>query len=744
MDEFWRLAQQPALRVWTAGAVPRCESNAAALRWALGQDVEEAELPARWQALAVQALAAPAGPWNLGEGGPPLAGQLIAVPDGALLWWDAAASDGMLLLLRERFSTVAGAAGLGLWSGEGPFSAVEWNEPMYRIHHRDPAAGPPTLEQWFGQHVHPLDTQRVLREFEEGQRLWTPVQQNEFRIRTPDGGVRWISSWTRREQRDGRRLAFGLHLDVTDRRDAEMELQQERESTLFALGAAGVGVWRRVGADQVFWSEAMYRLRGLDPADPRPPLELARLSIHPEDRAEAEAMEERFRLQTEPFEWEFRVVWPDGSQRWLVTRGKAVRDDASGLLYTAGVNVDVTESHHAQALAQEGLRLEQMKRTQSEFLARVSHELRTPMNAVLGFTQLLAYDQREPLTERQAERVSRIDAAGRHLLALIDDVLDLARIDVDQQPLSDEPVRLDELVRESMDWVASLAAEAGVTLHLQTPHLEGRVRADRRRLGQIAINLLTNAIKYNRRGGWVELGTRCRGDDIDGSLQWALVVSDSGRGLEPEQRKRIFEPFNRLGAEREGIAGTGIGLAIVRQLSERMGGTVELDSVPGVGSEFRVWLPADTEATRPAVLEEYPLRAADGMRTGAGERLRVLCIEDNPVNQLLVGELLALRSAVEQHSAIDGRSGIAQALAVRPDVVLLDMQLPDMHGSEVLVALRDRPELAHCRFIALSANAMPSDVQTALAQGFDDYWTKPIEVSSFLSGIDALIEQARC
>jgi len=857
MDDFWRQALQPALRVWRRAPEPAWEANAAATEWARGQGLDEAGLAQRWPQLAARLLDQAEGPWPLGEDGPLLKGQLITVADGALLWWqsgptlaaalrdagvavwridpagqtlsfdphsadpvsvergvrsisldairervhpedhaaviratsealqgehavdvvarylqldqswkpmltrrviqrDAAGrSLGLLgisldisllvreredmLRLRERIGTVADAVSLGLWSREGADDKVEWNETMYRLHERDPAEGPPGFEEYLARHVHTPDVERIRRARDEAERAWPAIEQTEFRIRKRDGGLRWIYSWTRHELRDGRRVAFGLHLDVSERRDAEFALQQERERALFALGAAGVGVWQRIDATHAYWSEAMYRLRGLEPDDPRPPHELNLCCMHPEDQGQLEIMSERFRQSGLPYEWEFRVIWPDGTERWLVTRGRAVRDAAGQLQYMAGVNVDVTERRQAQALAQEGQRLEQLKRTQSEFLARVSHELRTPMNAVLGFTQLLHYDQREPLSPRQHERVARIDAAGRHLLALIDDVLDLARIDVDQQPLADEPVTLDDLVREALDLVAGQAAGAGITLRIAGGHLDGRVRADRRRLGQIAINLLTNAIKYNRPGGHVELSTRTRGDED--SQQWALVVRDSGRGLRPEQARRIFEPFNRLGAELEGIEGTGIGLAIVRQLSERMGGTVELDSQAGVGSEFRVWLPADNEATRPAELDELPtlsppLGAAESV---VPRRFRLLCVEDNPVNQLLVTELLALRPAIELHCVATGRAGIHQALMLQPEVMLLDMQLPDLHGSEVLAALRGRPQLAHCRFIALSANASPVDVQQALAQGFDDYWTKPIDVGRFLAGIDALL-----
>jgi PAS domain S-box-containing protein len=865
MEEFWRLAQQAALRVWRQGGALRCEPNAAALQWAREQGLDEHEQSPQWQNLAVRVLAAAdagARRWRLGEDGPAFMGQAIVAGDGALLWWLPATSapddhrlertlklagvslwridteaqwmtfdprsadpisvvpppEGMslaavrerihpddleqvrqaaaaalagdrhvdvvtrylqadgswrptltrrvaqrdaqgrplgllgisldisiLVAERERMLSVAEAAGLGLWNRDAEDGRVEWNQTMYRLHHRNPADGPPDLEHWWTHHVHPLDQARLRREQAQAERLWTPSVHTEFRIPTPDGGLRWIYSWTRRELRDGRRLAFGLHLDVSDRRGVESALQEERERALFALSAAGVGVWRRLGPERAYWNEAMYRLRGLEPDDPRPIPELAQVCLHPEDRASWAQISERYAgagHSEETNEWEFRVVWPDGSVHWLVSRGRSICDEQGRPLYMTGINVDVTERHQAQAVALEGQRLAQLKRTQSEFLARVSHELRTPMNAVLGFSQLMVYDASDPLSERQAERLRRIESAGRHLLALIDDVLDLARIDVDRQPLADEPVSLDVLARESMDWVDEQARAAGIRLRLARPLVAGRVRADPRRLGQVLINLLTNAIKYNRPQGWVEVGSLARGqaEDGEGPAEWALVVRDSGRGLKPEAQQRIFEPFNRLGAELEGIAGTGIGLAIVRQLTERMGGSIELLSEVGVGSEFRIWLPADQEATRAAPLDELPALVRTAAPTPAGsEQLRLLCIEDNLTNQLLVRELLALRPAVALSCADNGRAGIAQALLLRPDVVLLDMQLPDLHGSEVLRALRRSPELAHCVIIALSANAMPSDVEAARALGFDDYWTKPIEVARFLRGIDRLL-----
>jgi PAS domain S-box-containing protein len=627
----------------------------------------------------------------------------------------------------ERLAELASAAGLGLWTRSGPPATAVWNDAMYRIYRRTREQGAPTLDEWYTEILHPQDAARFRAEQEACEAEWRPIFHTEFRVRTPDGRPQWIYAWSRRDTHEGRRYAFGLHIDVTEQRLARIELERERERALFAIDAAGVGVWRRtLDRREVVWNDTMYRLRGLDPADPRSPLDIALACIHPDDLPQVQVLMGEL-VAGRPYEHEYRIVRPDGSVRWLASRGRLVEDDEGP--YLTGVNVDVTERRHADDLRRERERLEQSQRAQSSFLARVSHELRTPLNAVLGFAQLLGFDADEPLSPRQAERVQRIEFAGRHLLALIDDVLDLARIEADQQPYRRESVALDAVARESLGWVAAPARQAGIALRIADAPLAGVASADRRRLGQVAVNLLTNAIKYNRPGGEVEVSTRVEPG------RCALVVRDTGRGMTPEQCRRAFEPFDRLGAEDEGIEGTGIGLTIVRQLVQRMGGEVSVTSQPGIGSEFTVWLPA---AEAPAAVASPASAAAAATVVSPARALRVLCIDDHAANLKLVHDLLALRRATEFDGAPSGRAGIAAALARPPDVVLLDLQLPDLHGSEVLARLRTEPALAACKFIALSANAMPADVAAALAQGFDDYWTKPIDARRFLAGIDAL------
>jgi PAS domain S-box-containing protein len=645
------------------------------------------------------------------------------------------------LQLQERMNLVADAVGLGLWSRDVETGVVEWNEQMFRIHHRAPSEGTPTLREWLARHVHPLDRARMEREQLEADGQWLPSYQTEFRIPGPGGEVRWVYSWARREKRMGRQMAFGVHIDITDRRSAEQELQRERARAQFALEAAGLGVWERdLEGTPLYWNERMYRLRGLDPGDPRPVPELGRVTIDPEDREELRAKTRRHIELGEPYEHEFRVRWPDGSWHWLATRGQAVRDIDGRPLAMTGVNWDITAQKEAGEVRREKERAEQASRAKSEFMARMSHELRTPLNAVLGFAQLLGEDRQHPPSPRQRERLDHIRRAGEHLLALIDDVLDLSRIEADQRSAELAPVALGEACHEAMQWLGEMARQHHVVLQCDAA-LPGIVRADRRQLGQILTNLLSNAIKYNQRGGWVRVSSAR--DHYDGAEWWVLSVADNGRGLTPEQMHGLFEPFERLGAEREAIAGTGIGLTIVRQLVEKQHGYVEVNSEVGVGSEFRVWLPAadgDGPVAETGAVDQSAARPAAGHSPA---KLRVLCVEDNPVNMLLVRELFALRPAFELQCAEDGQSGIALAQAWRPDVVLLDLQLPDLHGAEVMRRLRAGAGFGPVRFVALSANAMPDDVQAALAQGFDDYWTKPIEVQSFLARLDALAQAVR-
>jgi PAS domain S-box-containing protein len=464
--------------------------------------------------------------------------------------------------LAERTLLVAEVLGLGFWSRDDEPGAAYWDDQMYRIYGLDPTRGPPRLAEWLAQCVHAQDRDRMAAQVSAANAPAAArpmMTEATFRICAEPGQERWVQSWTRRIVRGGRRLSYGMHLEVTERQRAQQQTRREHLRAQMVIDAVGVGIWERDPQGAVtYWNAAMYAMRGLQADDPRAPEQIMRETAHPEDRALLQQMFLRHLQSGEPYRHELRVQMADGQWRWLVTQGHAVSDEDGRLLGMVGVNLDVTERKTAELLRQEKLRVEQASRDKSAFMARMSHELRTPMNAVLGFTRLLADDAADPPSARQRERLVHIDTAGQRLMTLIDDLLDIAQREAPPAP------------------------------------------------------------------------------------------------------------------------------------------------------------------ARPA------------------SSLHVLCVEDNPVNLLLVRELLALRPAVRLRTAENGASGIAAALAEKPDLLLLDLQLPDFSGHEVMRRLRAEPALAGCRIVALSADAMPSHIEAALEAGFDEYWTKPIQFDHFLAGIDRL------
>ena len=471
MDMIWRSAPAAALRVWFDEPGLRWAANEAALAWMRVLGLGDSLWPGLADAARRQARAGVSS--FLAEGVANVWCRCIELPDGLLVWIESAPA-GLGESPDERTRLLAGAIGVGFWSRDLDTGATLWDAQMYRLHRRDPQAGPPTLEQWLAEHVHPLDRGWMAEAQAQAHSTLEPISELTFRMPwregDGDGQERWIQAWTRRQLRDGRRLTFGMHLDVTERR----------------------------------------------------------------------------------------------------------------LIDT---------------LARDKARAEQAGRDQTAFMARMSHELRTPLNAVLGFTRLLSDDPDERPSARQAERLLRVREAGSRLLSMIDGVLEIAT------------------------------------------------------------------------------------------------------------RPSLAEPA---------------------------------EPAPPPGSPSRpAWLGRGVPLSQPDLFDAAPPAAAPV------QPLRVVCVEDNDVNMLLVRELLALRPEVELHGAADGLSGVELALRVKPDVLLLDLQLPDISGQEVMRRLRGQPDLGHCSWVALSANAMTDHIRQTLALGFDAYWTKPIDFGQFLSGIDTLVRQHR-
>ncbi|MCE2915632.1 MAG: PAS-domain containing protein [Rubrivivax sp.] len=406
---------------------------------------------------------------------------------------------------------------------------------------------------------------------------------------------------------------------------------------------------------------------------------------------------------------------------------------------------DITEQMAADgALRAAKDEAERANRTKSEFLSRMSHELRTPLNAVLGFAQLLDGDAGDPLSPGQRARVQELMRGGRHLLRLINDVLDIARIEAGTLKLRLESVDVPLLVDDCLRLVQPMADAVNIRLSLRPgPAAAARVRADATRLKQVLLNLLSNAIKYNRPGGQVEVAWQL---DVAGGVR--LDVVDTGPGLGAAQVERLFQAFERLDAAQGAVEGAGIGLALSKWLVELMRGEIGVVSQVGLGSTFWVRLErpaAEGEPTTgfdtlpapldlPSVSELLPARQRRGPP-------RVLYIEDNEVNRLVMKGMLAQRPQIVLQEAEHPEPGLAMAYSCPPDLILLDIQLPGIDGYEVLRRLRSHGPTRSVPVVAVSANALEGDREKAARAGFDAYLTKPVDLTALLALVDRLLQQ---
>jgi PAS domain S-box-containing protein len=379
-------------------------------------------------------------------------------------------------------------------------------------------------------------------------------------------------------------------------------------------------------------------------------------------------------------------------------------------------------------------RAEQADRAKSEFLSRMSHELRTPLNSILGFAQLL---QRRELPPDQQRAVEYILKGGRHLLNLINEVLEIARIETNAQSFSLEPVEVHAVVQESLMLIRPLAAEHELRIEDATAGCDAWVWADRQRLTQVVLNLLSNAVKYNVRGGRVRI--RCAVHDADGG-RVRIAVEDTGPGIAADKRERIFTPFERLGAEQSGVEGTGLGLALSRRLCEAMGGTLDFETELGSGSvfwgEFRR---ADRPVARRSASEPTDRAAAAAARRRPAT---ILYIEDNLANLSLVESVMGAWPGLDLIPALQGRMGLELALRHAPDLILLDLHLPDLPGGEVLRRLRLDPATRTIPVVVITADAMPGTGPAMIAAGADAYLTKPLDLDAFIETIDRLLDDS--
>ena len=462
------------------------------------------------------------------------------------------------------------------------------------------------------------------------------------------------------------------------------------------------------------------------------------------DRERARRCIERVLSELKLTNYELTAKAADGRQTVVSCNATPFYDRDRRLCGVIAAARDVTERKRLDGALEEShqqlngakITAERANLAKSDFLSSMSHELRSPLNAILGFAQLMDSGLPAP-TIAQKDSIEQILQAGWYLLELINEVLDLSLIESGKVSLSLEPVSLAEVLADCQAMIDPQAQNGGIRVAFSLPDAAVSVRADRTRLKQIFVNLLSNAIKYNRVGGSVDV--RCSAG-APGRLR--IGFQDTGQGLSADKQAHLFEPFNRLGQEGGVEQGTGIGLVVCKRLVALMGGEIGVDSTVGVGSLFWVELGA---ADALAALPPLPFTAAPPLPSApaGAHRHTVLCVEDNSANLKLVAQLMARRPDIHLLTARDGRSGVELARSALPDVILMDINLPGISGLVALRVLAGDTATAHIPVIALSANAMPRDVQKGLQAGFFRYLTKPIKVNEFMDTLDLALQAAQ-
>jgi PAS domain S-box-containing protein len=532
-----------------------------------------------------------------------------------------------------------------------------------------------------------------------------------------------------------------LFMRVQERRRLEYQLLTAKRAgdqapgMLFQLRQGATGPARFA-----YVTDAIRQLLDIEPSRALAEAEAVWHLLHPDDAAQLQ-QDLAVSYQTlQPWRGEYRLGTahePGGSPaqaRWCEVHA-ATQREPDGTVCWSGHLADITERKHMEAGLRDKAAAERASQAKSEFMARMSHELRTPLNGILGFTRLLQMHDAANLRTDQHSKLGYIEDAGNTLLRLINEVLEISRIESGHTQVSMADISLDTAVQGAMSLAEPLAQARGTQLVLEGSRLL-QAHADTHRLSQVLLNLLSNAIKYGPPQGRVRV-------QLNQGLQSVMVsVQDEGPGLSAAQQAQLFQPFNRLGAEGSHIDGVGLGLVITKGLVELMGGSLSVYSEPGQGACFSVRLqaarvaapqleahPADMASPAPGVAPSLPLAPR-----------RILYVEDNPINVLLMQAVFEGDEAFVLDVADTGERAGQAVRRSRPDALLLDMHLPDTDGAALLARLRTDAGLSDVPAVAVSADAMPDDIARALAAGFDDYWTKPLDVTRVVPSLRALLQ----
>jgi len=518
---------------------------------------------------------------------------------------------------------------------------------------------------------------------------------------------------------------------------------------------ANIGTWDwDIETNKIFWSDRMGNLLGYDSNIQNISFQLSMERVHQDDKDLVTNSIRNCIDGRADFSVEHRIVLPNGEIRWVLQKGNVIRSNKGKALHMLGVVHDITQSKQfEQQLLLGKESAEKANKEKSIFLSSMSHELRTPMNAIIGFAQLLQMDEVWPPSIPQMDSITEILGASTHLLELINEVLNLSEIESGNINLSICSVDLCETVSACISLTRSLIAEKNIQLELylgnkkidigQLGNFTIYVRADLVRLRQVILNLLSNAIKYNKNYGTVKISLQ---RNINSSV--SIDVEDTGIGIETDKQNLLFQPFNRLGAENSNIEGTGIGLTITKQLVELMGGCISFTSELGIGTTFSLSIPIEERRKSPRhkSLTQAPSKRKENIVKQCKEYpnvKKILFVEDNAANLRLISQLVSQLPNTQLFTACNAEKGLSLAKQHTLDLVLLDINLPGISGLEAMQTLKKQKSMYAVPIAAISASAMPEQIQTGLDAGFDRYITKPIDTIQFKYEIDQLLHHKK-
>ncbi len=648
-------------------------------------------------------------------------------------------AESLLRVNEERFRRSQYSANIGTWDWNIETGELYWSErigPLFGYPNGDLKT---SYDNFLGA-LHPEDRQSVIDAIDSAVVRDKPYEI-EHRVVWPDGQVRWLleRGAVYRDESGNALKMLGTVMDINDRKLMELKLKQSEERLSVALEGAGDGIWEwNLETDEMQFSELYAKMLGYRKDELAHKVSTWIDGIHPNDCQRVKnQLQDYLEGKLSRFDVEFRLRCKDNSWKWILCRGKVIsRNIHDQPLRMTAIHTDISSRKAMEnELLQAKEEAEKANRAKSEFLSSMSHELRTPLNAILGFTQLLINDPTSPLNDEQHESATHILNSGQHLLALINDVLELAKIESGNIETSIERIVLSEVISACLPVLQNLADEKQVTIETGA-NFDHCVYADFTRLKQVFINLITNAIKYNKPGGSVSIHCSERTNQF-----LRISIADTGIGIAKGKQTQMFKAFNRLGQEYSGIEGTGVGLVITQNLIHALHGHLGFSSDENVGSVFWFELPMSTDAESNQGVHlsiddtTYPTVITS-------EEKQVLYIEDNPANIKLMQKFFDRHQQIKLHVAESAENGLKYIAKQKPDAILIDVNLPGMSGSEAARLIKNDPQLQRIPIIAISAAAMKQDIEK-YSHLFDGYITKPVNFSLLMDELSRRLRIAK-